>query len=197
MNIFVLSKNAKRAARYHCDKHVIKMILESIQLLTAAWYAYGQPGWQDVVSEAVASHHVTKAHGPDTKTTAYKLTHANHPCAVWVKKSASNYAWLVDMTRELCAEKKRRWPKSLPHKCEAYLDALQCPPLLLSDVGRTPFAIAISSETIRARFQKCTMDSDECVLAYREYYMQDKPFASWKNNAIPAWFVSQKQAIQE
>ena len=164
------------------------MILESIQLLTAAWYAYGQPGWESIVSEKVASHEVTKMHGPLTKTAAYKLTHANHPCSVWVKRSASNYAWLVNMTKELCAEKRRRWPKSLPHKCEAYLDALESPPILLQDVGLTPFAVAINSETIRAQYPQCTSNVDECVQAYREYYRKDKPFAAWKNNTKPDWF---------
>jgi len=30
MNIFVLDYNPKKAAEYHCDKHVVKMILETL-----------------------------------------------------------------------------------------------------------------------------------------------------------------------
>jgi hypothetical protein len=210
MNIFVLSKAAKKAARYHCDKHVVKMILESIQLLFAAWcvgpvftrwnlvaltavarrYAYGTPGWESRVTEAVSVHPVTKQHGEGARTAPYRLTHANHPCSLWVKRSASNYAWLVDMTTELCAEKRRRWPKSLPHKCEAYLDALREPPSLMPDVGLTPFAIAIKSEDIRAKYPNCSSDRAECVLAYREYYKRDKPFAAWKGDNPPEWFTA-------
>lgn len=195
MNIFILSKNAKRAARFHCDKHVIKMILESIQLLTCAWYSFGLPGWEAEISAKVAEHPVTKMHGDDAKTTVYKRTHANHPCSLWVQKSAANYAWLVDMTRELCLEKRRRWPKTLPHKCEAYLDALQTPPPLLKDVGQTPFAVAISSTEIRAKRPRCTEDELECIEAYRDYYAFDKPFASWKCDDAPDWFQERKKQM--
>ena len=38
MNIFILDENIEKCAQYHCDKHIIKMILESAQLLcTAHW----------------------------------------------------------------------------------------------------------------------------------------------------------------
>jgi hypothetical protein len=36
MNIFVLSRCPRAAARLHCDKHVVKMILETAQLLYTA-----------------------------------------------------------------------------------------------------------------------------------------------------------------
>ena len=36
MNIFVLDKNPIKAAQQHCDKHVVKMILESAQMLSTA-----------------------------------------------------------------------------------------------------------------------------------------------------------------
>ena len=66
MNIFVLSKNPQIAAHLHCDKHVVKMILETAQLLYSA-------------------HPVIPG--------GYKRTHVNHPCAVWKcgKKPLSAY----------------------------------------------------------------------------------------------------------
>ena len=36
MNIFYLDRDEQKAAQYHCDKHVVKMILESAQLLSTA-----------------------------------------------------------------------------------------------------------------------------------------------------------------
>ena len=36
MNIFYLSTNTDECARYHCDKHVVKMILETAQMLSTA-----------------------------------------------------------------------------------------------------------------------------------------------------------------
>lgn len=72
MNIFVLDRDPKLAAQYHCDVHLNKMLLEYAQLLsTAMWYRGGI--------------------GP------YKATHANHPCAVWARHSTSNYQWLCDL----------------------------------------------------------------------------------------------------
>ena len=36
MNIFYLDENPKKCAKYHCDKHVVKMIIEYAQLLSTA-----------------------------------------------------------------------------------------------------------------------------------------------------------------
>ena len=37
MNIFHLDKNPIKCAEYHCDKHVVKMILETSQMLSTAY----------------------------------------------------------------------------------------------------------------------------------------------------------------
>jgi hypothetical protein len=79
MNIFVLSRNPRRAAEQHCDKHVVKMILETAQLLYSA--------------------HPDKPH-----EAAYKRTHANHPCAIWARTSLANYQWLCALGFWLCQE---------------------------------------------------------------------------------------------
>lgn len=65
MNIFVLDENPEAAARMLCDKHVVKMCLETAQILS------------------------TINGGP------YKPTHANHPCTLWAKGAVQNYIWLV------------------------------------------------------------------------------------------------------
>ena len=36
MNIFYLHENPEICAEYHCDKHVVKMILETAQMLSTA-----------------------------------------------------------------------------------------------------------------------------------------------------------------
>ena len=41
MNIFYLDKNPKRAAQLQYNKHVVKMILESAQMLCTAHRFYG------------------------------------------------------------------------------------------------------------------------------------------------------------
>ena len=79
MNIFVLDRDPEIAGSYHCDKHVLKMIIESAQLLSN-------------------SHNLTGKEGP------YRLTHRNHPCTKWVMESIANYRWLVKLGKTLCRE---------------------------------------------------------------------------------------------
>lgn len=93
MNIFYLARDPKVCAQYHCDKHCVKMILETAQILTAVHYYYGNG---------------------DNMT--YKLTHANHPCTVWAGLSRQNYSWLWRLGYELCEEYTIRYGKR--HKCQ-------------------------------------------------------------------------------
>ena len=89
MNIFILDKDVKKCAQYHCDKHVVKMILETAQLLCGV-------------------HHMT-AH--DTAHVPYKLSHKNHPCSIWTRESLSNYIYLCELGLELCNEYTYRYGK--------------------------------------------------------------------------------------
>jgi hypothetical protein len=81
MNIFILDTNPVLAAQYQCDKHVVKMCLETAQMLS------------------------TIAGGP------YKPTHVNHPCTVWARSSVSNFAWLYAHGVALCNEYEHRYNK--------------------------------------------------------------------------------------
>lgn len=82
MNIFVLDLDPTKAAQYQCDRHVVKMVLESAQLLCSAH-----------------------------ESAPYKRTHYNHPCAVWTRSSMSNYKWLLSHAYALAAEYKQRYGK--------------------------------------------------------------------------------------
>lgn len=82
MNIFRLDSSAKLAAQYHCDKHVVKMVLETAQLLSTA-------------------------HGGGDGMC--KPTHVNHPCALWASETAGNYEWLWCLGCELLGEYSRRY----------------------------------------------------------------------------------------
>ena len=81
MNIFILSSNPVEAAQMQCDKHVVKMCLETAQMLS------------------------TIAGGP------YKPTHANHPCTKWARACMENFLWLKQHGLALCDEYKRRYGK--------------------------------------------------------------------------------------
>ena len=55
MNIFVLDDDIEKCARYHCDKHVVKMILESAQMLSTVSRENG--------GEIGYSFHASSSHG--------------------------------------------------------------------------------------------------------------------------------------
>ena len=93
MNIFVLDESPVVSAKYACDKHVVKMILESAQMLCSV-----QP----------------------EGTAPYKRTHYNHPCTKWVRESSRNYEWLLIHAYALCDEYTRRYDKV--HKTQAVIE---------------------------------------------------------------------------
>ncbi len=119
MNIFVLDSDPVIAGSYHCDKHVLKMIIESAQLLSN-------------------SHHQTGKVGP------YRLTHKNHPCTKWVMESISNYRWLVKMGKKLAEEYTSRYGKI--HKVEEKIKYLEFNEPNLPDNVLTKFKQAMPNE---------------------------------------------------
>jgi hypothetical protein len=101
MNIFYLHKDPVEAAKLQYNKHVVKMILESAQMLCTA-------------------HHEIMGDDADVP---YKRAHVNHPSTIWVRRSAQNYVWLYDHFVALAQEYKKRYGKDhLSYtKCEPYL----------------------------------------------------------------------------
>lgn len=84
MNIFILDENINKCAIYHCDKHVVKMLLESAQILC------------------------TVANLAGIKT-PYRSTHINHPCVKWAQSSIQNWRWLKRLAFALNREFKYRF----------------------------------------------------------------------------------------
>lgn len=91
MNIFILDKDIDKCSQYHCDQHVVKMILESVQILCTA---LNKKGFK----------------------TPYKSTHINHPCVLWVEKSYGNFLWLKALAEALNKEYRYRFGKDTDHK---------------------------------------------------------------------------------
>ena len=115
MNIFVLDLDPAKAAQSHCDIHVVKMILESCQILSTVMHKHSEIG-------------------------VYKPTHQHHPCVVWAGASKQNFLWLKSLMTHLCREYTERYGKH--HKCESYLNRL-VPPASLPNIRRTPFVLAM------------------------------------------------------
>lgn len=82
MNIFVLDQSPILAAKYQCDKHVVKMCVETAQLLCSQF-----------------------------DCAPYKRTHYNHPCSIWTRYSKENYLWLYHHGIALCEEYTIRYNK--------------------------------------------------------------------------------------
>ena len=95
MNAFILDDDPKLAAQYHCDKHCVKMILETAQLLCSVFHLQG--------IEA-----------------PYRLTHKNHPCSVWARESKENFLWLCELGDALDEEYTNRYGKI--HKSGLIID---------------------------------------------------------------------------
>jgi hypothetical protein len=118
MNIFFLSFNPRIAAEHHCDKHVVKMILETAQLLYSAF--------------------------PIVPANGYKKTHVNHPCAIWTRESLDNYMWLCALGLALCDEYTFRYNKV--HKTQSHLHWLVVNPPELPAIGITEIRQAMPIE---------------------------------------------------
>lgn len=91
MNIFILDKEIEKCAQYHCDQHVVKMILESVQMLCTALNKKGF-------------------------ATPYKSTHIKHPCVLWVEESLENFLWLKNLAIALNTEYRFRFERDTDHK---------------------------------------------------------------------------------
>ena len=118
MNIFALSVNPSEAAMWHVDKHIVKMPLETAQMLCTVRRAYGDDD------------------------APYKATHKHHPCCKWAAESAENYVWLCILGIELCEEYTYRYEKE--HKCEAIIkDCLRNIPKDMTSKGLMAFVQAM------------------------------------------------------
>ncbi len=188
MNIFFLSlvHNHSRNARYHCDKHCVKMILEIAQLLWTAWHCYYSTlDTHETLEEKVARE--TKG-----EVKVYRKTHLNHPMAIWVRRATPNYLYAVSLGLALCAEYTHRYGKT--HACHPYLEwlALRPPGPTHTEYKEGTY---LASKTIPVG---CTpvplcMDikykSPSLVHSYRRYYQQGKTeIVKWKVRGDPVWW---------
>jgi hypothetical protein len=153
MNIFILDTNPTKCAEYHNDKHVVKMILETAQLLCGTHWVLG--------NEA-----------------PYKLSHKNHPCAIWTRECVENYVWLCDLGMALCKEYTYRYEKK--HKSQEIIEwCYEHLPNIRTNGAITPFALAMPDE--------CKVTNP--VMSYRIYYMIHKrDICVWKNRNNPNWY---------
>lgn len=96
MNIFLTSSEPRDCAQALDDKRVVKMALETAQLLASACLS---------VHEQIG----------------YKPTHVNHPCAKWARSSRFAFQWLIEHGLELCEEYEFRYDRRRIHASKAVI----------------------------------------------------------------------------
>lgn len=163
MNIFVLDTDIDKAVRYHCDKHIVKMLTESVQILSTA---------------AILNN---------CDCVPYKKTHIHHPCVVWAAASRENYKWLLDFARTQYDEYKYRYQKihMAGVKMDIFIrDNLVLPYLPSGTLTPPPEAMP---EIYRTKITE-TRTWDQTVEAYRRYYLGEKlKFSKWTGRPVPDW----------
>ena len=115
MNLFLLSRYPRLAAYRHCDKHVVKMILEATQMLYTAWGDEPAP--------------CPKGMKP------YRRTHVNHPTSRWVRARKEHYMFTCTFALCLCEEYTKRYGRT--HACEIRIRHLRrsIPPMTFRERG--------------------------------------------------------------
>lgn len=125
MNIFYLDHNQKKAVSLMTNSHVVKMTLETAQLLSTAHRVLD--GREAIFLSSKSKRKIWIHPDPYKEKTLYKATHMNHPCAIWVRASLENYQWLYRLFCELTSEYTLRYGKV--HRCETLLkEVLKNPP---------------------------------------------------------------------
>ena len=166
MNIFYLDRDPKIAAQMMCDKHVVKMILESAQMLSTAHRVIDGDYRADLIG-------------------MYKTAHKNHPSTKWVRASKENYNWLWLHFDALLKEYTHRYGK---HHATERLRNISFMPPLNTEIG-VPF-----TDPPQCMPDYCK--GDDTVSAYQTYYIVEKAdYATWKKREKPGWFNEQRTVL--
>ena len=170
MNIFYLSEDPDECARWMVDKHVVKMILETAQLLSTAHRVLdGDPD-------------DGRLHDKLTNELLYKRTHKNHPSAIWARESDGNYRWLYRHLLALLKEYTFRYGKHHAVETKGISGRLRHFPFKIKQGLRTPMPSCMDEEY---------RISDDPVVNYRNYYKIGKAHLhNWKNRSPPDWITA-------
>ena len=156
-----MDSNPTIAASNLLDKHIVKMPLESAQMLCTAHRVLDNV---DVVA------------GQPIYRSAYK----NHPSTIWARQTSENYSWLYRHFIGLCEEYASRYDKI--HLCDTkFAHALSHLPknIPYGDFIQPPQCMPLH----------CKVEGDS-IAAYRKYYQTEKKnIAVWKDEATkPKWY---------
>ena len=188
MNTFILDYDPAVAARFHCNKHVVKMILESAQMMCAAHWIHLLESQGKTISDFKRIKDAQQwafENTPEDLQPPWKMSHVRHPCTIWTAKNVANYSWQLRLCEGLLLEYTRRYGKR--HKTELEAKWLRKNlPVNILDQSLTNFPVCMKEEY--KIFKEPGMI--DVVASYKNYYIKDKVrFAKWEPRATtPEWF---------
>ena len=176
MNIFYLHEEPEIAAELHCDKHVVKMIIEYAQLMSTAHRVLDG---EEYVDRTANNRRIKRWRLSDQhmENVLYKASHINHPSNIWIRSSDSHYQFVYDMFVALCNEYTHRYGKT--HLTEEKLkDILQ----------HLPNNIASEDFVDPPQAMPDDVKTHDAIDAYQNYYrVYKKDFAKWTARETPGF----------
>jgi len=170
----------------HCDRHVVKMIVEYSQLMSTAHRLLDGKEYVDVMANGrkIKRWRFDKH---EKEKTMMKATHNNHPSAKWTRSNRQNYIWLHRMWYYLCKEYTHRYGKI--HSVETrMIDALHLPPCNIGNGEFYPPPPAMPDE--------CKVKNDT-LASYHKYYIERKMgFAKWTKRPVPIWVAAHNERCE-
>lgn len=183
VNIFALSELPIVAAREQCDRHVVKMPIETAQMLSTVHRMLDGTAYVDYAKNGRRIQRWSHPTDSFSGSVLYRATMMNHPCTIWARETLGNYLWLSKHGMGLCEEYTRRYGRV--HGSQRVLEWCyhNIPANINDSVVVTPFAQAMPNNL---------KVPNDAVAAYRQYYIVEKRrFATWKEPAeMPHWFFS-------
>lgn len=181
MNLFYLSHDPEDCARQHVDKHVVKMIVESAQLLCTAHRVLDG-------KEILRIHPVSGRKGKTWihprrlhDELLYKSSHVMHPAGIWIRQTADQYMYLFDLFKALNAEYMHRYNNPYGHSTFLNLEwVLNNPPVAIKSV----LGFVDPPQCMPVELKAAT-----AIEGYRNFYIRDKiRFATYTNRRAPDWY---------
>jgi hypothetical protein len=181
LNIFYIDEDPVKAAQMMVDKHVVKMILESAQLLSTAHRVVdGLPLEVTLAKDGKTRKKKVWVLDDERNDIFYSATHINHPSAIWARQSVENYTWLVDHLFALSNEYTYRYGKKHLTMTKMAFE-IQSPPFGVKAWDMTPMPSCMPKELII---------SNNPVDNYRNYYKYGKAnLHKWTKRDAPAWII--------
>eukprot|EP00928_Gymnodinium_smaydae_P074699 TRINITY_DN57729_c0_g1_i1.p1 TRINITY_DN57729_c0_g1~~TRINITY_DN57729_c0_g1_i1.p1 ORF type:complete len:238 (+),score=25.72 TRINITY_DN57729_c0_g1_i1:64-777(+) len=183
MNIFFLSMSSAEAAKMHADIHIVKMIVETAQLLCNVHHRAREE------SSHCSPPFIRRNLVPYRESAS---GHRKLGSMIWVAESLGNYRWAVRLGLALCREynrgRGRAAGKTSQHKTQKVLEWLRDHEPNFNKKRRTP--VAKRHLAMPDRFKK----AKSSVEAYRDYYYSKRRTMpmQWPKGRVPEWWEARK-----